>query len=92
MDLKNTNHRVLFQNAEGNINMGVWFNDPDMELYDIFWLNIIAREMKNSIERKENLIYKDQELNTLSCYVELHRKSFTICYMSHIISYDLYDV
>lgn len=41
--LKDTNHRVLFQNAEGNINMGIWFNDPEIELYDICWFNYLAR-------------------------------------------------
>ena len=30
--LKGSDHRVLFQNAEGNINMGVLFNDPDVDL------------------------------------------------------------
>ena len=32
-----SNHRVLFQNADVSINMGVLFNDPDIELYDIYW-------------------------------------------------------
>ena len=32
-----SNHRVLFQNADVSINMGVIFNDPDIELYDIYW-------------------------------------------------------
>ena len=32
-----SNHRVLFQNADVNINMGVIFNDPDIEMYDIYW-------------------------------------------------------
>ena len=73
-NLKGTNNRVLFQNAEGNINMGVWFNDPDIEINDIFWFNIIAREINISLDNNEGLIYKDQELNTLSCYVELHRR------------------
>ena len=74
--LKGTNNRILFQNADGNINMGVWLNDPDIELYDIFWLNAIAREMKKSLDRKEGLITVDEEMNIRSCYVELHRNRF----------------
>ena len=74
--LKGTNNRILFQNAEGNINMGIWFNDPDIEVYDIFWLNVIAREMNKSLERNERLIMVDEKRNVRSCYVELHRKSF----------------
>ena len=35
--LKGTNNRILFQNADGNINMGIWFKDPDIETYEIFW-------------------------------------------------------
>ena len=38
--LKGTDSRVLFQSADGKINMGVWFNDPDIEMNDIFWYNI----------------------------------------------------
>ena len=33
---------VLFQNADGNINMGVWFDDPDIEMNDIRWYNIFS--------------------------------------------------
>ena len=32
--LRGTSNRVLFQNVEGNINMGVWFNDPGIEIID----------------------------------------------------------
>ena len=72
--LKGTDHRVFFQNAEGNINMGVFFNDPDVELDDIFWYNRLAGAIKDSLEQNEGLISVDEELNTRSCYVELHRK------------------
>ena len=72
--LKGSNHRVLFQNAEGNINMGVFFNDPDVDLDDIFWYHQLTVAIFLSLERNEGLISIDEELNTRSCYVELHRK------------------
>ena len=72
-ELKGSNHRVLFQNAEGNINAGVFFNDPDIEFEDISWYNCIADQMLRSMERNENLVYLDDEFGTQSCYVELHR-------------------
>ena len=76
--LKGTNNRILFQNADGNINMGVLFNDPDIDLYDIFWVNTLAREMKDSLKRNEGLVTVDEEMNIQSCYVELHRNRFSI--------------
>ena len=72
--MKGSEHRVLFQNAEGNINMGVLFNDPDLDLYDIYWYNLLACQMRKSIIDNEGLITFDEELDTHSCYVELHRK------------------
>ena len=33
-ELKNTNNGGLFQNTDANINMGVWFDDPDIEIND----------------------------------------------------------
>ena len=71
--LKGSKHRVLFQNAEGNINMGVWFNDPDVEMDDIFWYHVLAKAMHNSLAMKEELVTADDELGTMSCYVVLHR-------------------
>ena len=71
--LKGSDHRVLFQNAEGNINMGVWFNDPDVEMDDIFWYHVLAKAMHNSLAMKEGLVSADDELGTMSCYVVLHR-------------------
>ena len=69
--LKGSKHRVFFQNAEGNINMGVFFNDPDVDLDEIFWYNELAMDL--SRQRNKGLISIDEELNTRSCYVELHR-------------------
>ena len=71
--MKGSNHRVLFQNADENINMGVIFNDPDLELSDVYWYYNLAELMEDSLDRKEGLITVDRELNTKSCYVELHR-------------------
>ena len=73
--LKGSDHRVLFQNAEGNINMGVLFNDPDVDLNDIYWYNVLSWQMLKSMDANEGLIAFDKESNTPSCYVELHRKS-----------------
>ena len=53
--------------------MGVFFNDPDLDLDDIFWYNELALAISNSLGRNEGLISIDEELNTHSCYVELHR-------------------
>ena len=71
--LKGSNAGVLFQNADGDINMGVWFDDPDIEMDDIYWFNILALEIRESLRRNEGLISIEQEYNTKSCYVELHR-------------------
>ena len=71
--MKGTNHRILFQNSEGNINMGVWFDDPNIDYYDISLFNFIAQLMENSLNLNEELISVDNELQTKSCYVELHR-------------------
>ena len=71
--LRGTSNRVLFQNAEGNINMGVWFNDPDVEMDDIYWYNLLAKEMNNAKIRNPELISVDYKLGAASCYVEMHR-------------------
>ena len=70
------NHRVLFQNEDGNINMGAWFNDPVNEVYDIHWFGVLELEMDTSLIKKEGLISIDDELGTWSCFVELHRNGF----------------
>ena len=53
--------------------MGVFFNDPDVGLDEIFWYNELALVIDDSLERNEGLISIDDKLNTRSCYVELHR-------------------
>ena len=53
--------------------MGVWFNDPDLEMDDLIWFNILALEIyKNKIENQE-LFATDETFGTGSCYAELHR-------------------
>ena len=69
-----SDHGVLFQNAEGNINMGFWFDDPDIEKDDFCWYDILAREIWKSFKNQEGLISFDEELESRSCYVELIRK------------------
>ena len=64
---------MLFQNGEGNINAGVFFNDPDVDLEELSWFNIMAAQMWQSFQKNEGLVYRDEEFDTLSCYVELHR-------------------
>ena len=71
--MKGSKHRVLFQNADEKINMGVIFNDPDLEPYDIYWYIALANQMEKSLARNEGLVTVDRKLNTMSCYVELHR-------------------
>ena len=71
--MKGSNAGVLFQNADGDINMGVWFNDPDIEMDDIYWYNLLAMAIGDSFRENEGLISIDQEYKTKSCYVELHR-------------------
>ena len=71
--LKGSKAGVLFQNAEGNINMGVWFDDPDIEMEDIYWYNLLAMQIKVSLLLNQGLVTIDKEHNTKSCYVELHR-------------------
>ena len=53
--------------------MGVWFNDPDIELDDIFWYTTLVTEIKCSLIKKKEEISVDEKLNTYSCYVELLR-------------------
>ena len=51
--------------------MGVIFNDPDLELSDIYWYVVLAGEIDNP--KYANLVTVDEKLDTRSCYVELHR-------------------
>ena len=83
--LKGSNHRVLFQNSEGNINMGVYFNDPDVEWSDIHWYNTLGEDIVRYKKISDNgLISYDKELDAYSCYVELHRKGkWPVCSQIH---------
>ena len=64
--------------------MGVLFNDPDVDLEDIYWYNALALAMSQSLDKNEGLISIEsikrldstEELKTYSCYVELHRNGF----------------
>ena len=67
------NHRVLCQNEEGNMNMGACYSDPVLDVYDIHWFSVLELEMEASLMKNEGLITVDEEFNTKSCYVELHR-------------------
>ena len=60
--------------------MGVFFNDPDVDLDEIFWYNELAENIKAN-EDDEGLISIDKKLNTRSCYVELHRKGLIIRFL-----------
>ena len=76
MEMKGTSHRVLFQNAEGNINMGVMFDDPNVEISDLLWYNVLAQQLNNGWiyqEENEKTVSYDKKRDILSCYVELHR-------------------
>ena len=53
--------------------MGVWFDDPDIEMEDIYWYNLLAKQINVSLLLNEGLVSIDQEYNTKSCYVALHR-------------------
>lgn len=75
-ELKGTDHRFLFQNADGSINMGVCYNDPDIEYYDILWLNYIAQQIELFLNKNDGFISFDKELQTRSCYIELQRNVF----------------
>ena len=63
--------------------MGVLFNDPDIDLEDIYWFNALAIAIDESLEKNDGLISIESikqldgtELKTYSCYVELHRNGF----------------
>ena len=74
--IKGSNDRMLFQNADGDINMGVCFTDPDINIYDICWFGQVGIEIKRSAKSNEGLIFEDEESQTISCYVELHRNGY----------------
>ena len=69
-----TEHRVLLENVDKTIQMGVKFYDPDVELYDIYWYLVLAEQMQKCLlTENKGLITIDRKSNTTSCYVELHR-------------------
>ena len=68
--------------------MGVFFNDPDVDLDEISWYNRLAEAILLSLARDEGLIYIDEKLNTRSCYVELHRKGELISYFKFKVNID----
>ena len=55
--------------------MGICYSDPKVDVYDIHWFSVLELEMETSVMKKEGLIIKDQEFNTMSCFVELHRNA-----------------
>jgi len=84
--LKGSNHRVLFQNAEGTINMGVYFNDPDVEWSDIYWYNTLALEIIKYQRQFEGFTSFDEKLKAYSCCVELHSHPVGINGRNNIIA------
>ena len=68
--------------------MGVLFDDPDVELDDIFWYNQLAKNINASLKKNEGLISVDAELKTYSCYVELHSKGL-LCSATLLIRHKL---
>ena len=66
-----TNHQVLYENADRNINMGVFFNDID-EAEKSWYQNLYIQ--MGEMKKDPNFITIDESLRTFSCYVELHRK------------------
>ena len=62
--------------------MGVLFNDPDLDLEDIYWFNALAFAIGESLNKNEGFISTETikqldgtDLKTYSCYAELHRNS-----------------
>ena len=76
IELVRSNHRVLFQNADGNINMGFLFDDQRNKTLEIYWMQLIGLLMEESLEKNEGLVEVNHQLQTQSCYIELHRNSF----------------
>ena len=74
--MKGQDHRVLFQNADGNINMGFLFDDPRNKTLEIYWMQLIGLLMEESLKKNEGLVEVNHQSQTQSCYIELHRNSF----------------
>ena len=54
--LRGSIHRVLFQSADGTINMGLHFDQPEVEMEEIIWFNLLAQQMGASLIKKEELV------------------------------------
>ena len=52
--------------------MGVWYDDPARDVYDVAWFGILSLEMETA-SKTEGLISRDEEFDTTSCFVELQR-------------------
>ena len=70
--------------------MGVWFNDPDVEMDEIIWYNILAIHMLSKTADKD-LISTNEEFGTASCRMTHAMLSFTgkyrISYVTYTISF-----
>ena len=73
LSLKGSKHKILFQNAEADINMGFLFNNPRIQEADIYWFQIFGIAIQESIDKNDGLVSIDKIWKTKSCYVELHR-------------------
>ena len=83
--LRGSIHRVLFQSADGTINMGLHFDQPEVEMEQIIWFNILAGEMESSLLKKEGLVSicdKPSTMWSMSCYVEMHREGFEVSFLN----------
>ena len=85
--LKDSHHRILFQNASGTINMVQYLNDPNLELEEIALFHILAEIMIHTykhVKGSQRLIKLQQgrslfeEDEYMSCYVELHRIDYIL--------------
>ena len=56
-------------------------------MYDICWLNVIAREIDRYLYSNKELITIDDELDIRSCYAELHRIGIEKLFNEMIVLY-----
>ena len=75
-DLKAMEHRVLFQNADVTINMGAIFNDPDIELYDIYWYLVRVNSDNETLNILGCLNINEAELMFFRFFRNLPANSF----------------
>ena len=73
LSLRGSKYKILFQNAEGDINMGFLFNNPRIQRADIYWFQVFGIAIQESIDKNDGLVTVDENWKTKSCYVELHR-------------------